>query len=466
MKRISWTLFLLLGFGLLTIPACQSDPEAADEDAAMTDQQEGPLDWVKNANIYEVNVRQYTPEGTFSAFAEHLPRLQEMGVKILWFMPIYPISEKNRKGTLGSYYAISDYKAVNPEFGTMEEFKALVDRIHSMGMKVVLDWVANHTGWDGPWIEEHPEWFTKNAEGEITDPIGKDGKSWGWTDVADLDYEAPEMRAAMIDAMQFWVREADVDGFRCDVAAEVPDDFWLTARPALDSIKPVFMLAEAEYPTHRNNGSFDMSYGWSFHHLMNDIAQGKKDATAIDTWLADDQTKYQKGYHMQFITNHDENSWNGTVQERLGEGADAMAVLAFTFDGMPLIYSGQEAGMDKRLEFFEKDTIDWGKVSKKAFYTTLLELKRDNPALWNGQAGGAIQKIPTSNDQAVYAFMREKGDNRVVVILNLSADSQEVKLMGGDFAGDYTNVFRNSGLSLTPDMMIQLNPWDYLVLVK
>ncbi|MCB0626439.1 MAG: hypothetical protein KDC43_21595, partial [Saprospiraceae bacterium] len=172
MKRISWTLFLLLGFGLLTIPACQSDPEAADEDAAMTDQQEGPLDWVKNANIYEVNVRQYTPEGTFSAFAEHLPRLQEMGVKILWFMPIYPISEKNRKGTLGSYYAISDYKAVNPEFGTMEEFKALVDRIHSMGMKVVLDWVANHTGWDGPWIEEHPEWFTKNAEGEITDPIG------------------------------------------------------------------------------------------------------------------------------------------------------------------------------------------------------------------------------------------------------------------------------------------------------
>lgn len=270
----------------------------------------------------------------------------------------------------------------------------------------------------------------------------------------------------MIDAMQFWVREADVDGFRCDVAAEVPDDFWLAARAALDSIKPVFMLAEAEYPVHRNNGSFDMSYGWSFHHLMNDIAQGKKDATAIDTWLADDQTKYQKGYHMQFITNHDENSWNGTVQERLGEGADAMAVLAFTFDGMPLIYSGQEAGMDKRLEFFEKDTIDWGKVSKKAFYTTLLELKRDNPALWNGQAGGAIQKIPTSNDQAVYAFMREKGDNRVVVILNLSADSQEVKLMGGDFAGDYTNVFRNSGLSLTPDMMIQLNPWDYLVLVK
>jgi glycosidase len=456
--------FLALGLLILLFSACKDQP--SDTAGAQDTLTEAPLDWVKNANIYEVNVRQYTPEGTFNAFKTHLPRLKEMGVDILWFMPIHPISKKNRKGGLGSYYAVADYKGVNPEFGSPEDFKALVDEAHGMGMKVILDWVANHTGWDNPWIDQHPEWYTKNAEGQITDPIGQDGKSWGWTDVADLDFSNMEMREAMIDALEYWVREVGVDGYRCDVAGEVPDDFWQDARARLDSIKPVFMLAEAEYPPHRNEGSFQMSYGWSFHHIMNQIAKGEKDATAVEAWLEEDRAKYEQGFHMHFITNHDENSWNGTARERLGEGVETFAVLAFTFDGMPLIYSGQEAGLDKRLRFFDKDTIEWGNYPKQAFYTTLLQLKHENPALWNGEAGGKPVILPNSNEKAVLAYMREQDGRSVVVVLNLSGEPQEVTLPGSSYAGDYTNIFANRSLTLTEDMVFQLNPWDYLVLSR
>lgn len=425
-----------------------------------------PMDWVKNANIYEVNIRQYTPEGTFNAFRSHLPRLKEMGVDVLWLMPVFPVSKERRKGKLGSYYAVGDYTAVNPEFGSLEDFKALLNEAHNLGMKVILDWVPNHTGWDNPWIKQHPEWFTKNSKGEITDPIKANGESWGWTDVADLDYSNLAMRQAMIDAMKYWVETIGVDGFRCDVAGEVPDDFWVDARIRLDSVRPVFMLAEAEYPPHRNNGSFQMSYGWSFHHIMNKIAKGEEDATAIGKWLEEDRAKYEKGFHMHFITNHDENSWKGTEFERLGEGVKTFAVLAYTFDGMPLTYSGQEAALDKRLRFFEKDTIQWGNFPMKDFYTTLLQLKRQNKALWNGEAGGEPRIIGNTNEKTVVSYLREKDENRVVVVLNLTGEPQEVSLKGNDYVGDYTNVFANRSQTLTEDMVFQLNPWDYLVLSK
>lgn len=448
----------------LLLPACKGG--SGKEEAMMQDTILDPMDWVKNANIYEVNIRQYTPEGTFRAFGAHLPRLKEMGVDILWLMPIYPISKINRKGSMGSYYAVGDYKGVNRDYGTPEEFKVLVQQAHGLGMKVILDWVPNHTGWDNPWIKEHPEWYTKNAKGEMTDPIGEDGKNWGWTDVADLDYSHMDMRQAQIDAMKYWVESFGVDGFRCDVAKEVPDEFWMDVRSQLDSIRPVFMLAEAEHPPHRNSESFQMSYGWSFHHIMNDIAKGEKDPTAISDWLKEDREKFQKGYHMYFITNHDENSWNGTEFERLGEGVETFAVLAFTFDGMPLIYSGQEAGLNKRLRFFDKDTIPWGAYPMKEFYGTLLQLKHENKALWNGTEGGEPKILSNSNEKAVFSFLREKDENRVVVVLNLSNEPQEVSLSGKDYIGDYTNVFANRSLTLTEDMVFQLNPWDYVVLVR
>lgn len=424
-------------------------------------------EWAAQANIYEVNVRQYTPSGTLEAFAKHLPRLKEMGVDILWFMPVYPISEARRKGSLGSYYAVADYTAVNPAFGTMEEFKALVNQIHDMDMRVILDWVPNHTGWDHPWITEHPEYYTQDSLGNVIDPIDpKTGESWGWTDVADLNYDNAALREAMIGEMLFWLEEVGIDGYRCDVAGEVPDDFWAQAVPRLRAANPeLFMLAESDHPPHRNEEWFAMNYGWEFHHLMNAIAKGEQSPLAIDTVLAKKAAVYNWGYFMNFLTNHDENSWQGTIEERMGPAADAMAVLAFTIDGMPLMYSGQEAGLNHRLKFFEKDTIPWNGFKKTRFYKTLLDLKHNNPALGNGLAGGVLERITVENaTEEIYAYRRKKGANQVVVLLNLSGEPQSFTLSQEDLAGEYTNVFANSTVKLTPEMSMNLNPWSYLLL--
>jgi len=451
---------------LLTLAACRQagDTDKGGSAGVATAVADGPA-WARDANIYEVNIRQFTPEGTFAAFEQHLPRLKKMGVDILWFMPVFPISEARRKGALGSYYAVADYTGINPNFGTMEEFKMLVHRIHDMGMRVVLDWVPNHTGWDHPWIEEHPEWYTRDGQGNITDPVNPEtGESFGWTDVADLDYSQPGLRRAMTEAMLFWLEEIDVDGFRCDVAGEVPIDFWEACIPRLRQTEPeLFMLAEAEQPEHRNRGLFTMSYAWSFHHLMNAIAAGKEPASAIGAWLEKDRALFRRGYHMQFITNHDENSWSGTVEERLGNAADAMAVLSFTIDGMPLIYSGQEAWLDKRLQFFEKDSIDWGGYSKQPFYQTLLELKHRNQALWNGSYGGEAVPILTGNEADIFAFYRERQGDKVLVVLNLSDDLQDIVLKSDACVGEYTNVFANSTITVSKDMTLRLRPWDYVV---
>ena len=447
---------------LLLCGACTAS-ESTDMATPATDPTD-PLDWSKNANIYEVNIRQYTPEGTINAFAQHLPRLKDMGVEILWLMPIYPISEKNRKGSLGSYYAASDFKAVNPEFGTLDDVKALIDKAHDIGMKVILDYVPNHTGFDHVWTREHPEYYTKNAAGEITDPLDEDGKSMGWTDVADLDYDNPGTRAAVIDVLKYWITEADIDGYRMDVGFLAPDDFWAEAIPQLQEIKPLFMLAESDHPYHRNSGLFDMNFGWPFHHLLNDLAQGKANANDIDTFRLTQAEKYERGYYMHFLDNHDENSWNGTIEERMGEAADALAVLAFTLEGMPLLYSGQEAGLDKRLKFFEKDAIDWRDFPKQDFYKTLLLLKRDNEALWNGEAGGRAERIRTNLPEEIYAYQREKNGDKVVVVINLSDTPQAVELAGDRYVGTYNDVFNNQSRRLTPDMRIELGPWEYLVL--
>ena len=422
-------------------------------------------DWAAQANIYEVNTRQYTPEGTFKAFATHLPRLKEMGVDILWFMPIYPISVTNRKGSLGSYYAISDYRAINPEHGTLADFKQLVDTIHQMGMRVIIDWVPNHTGWDHHWITEHPDWYTQDKDGKIVDPIDpKTGKSWGWTDVADLNYDNLDMRAAMIADMQFWLDSVGIDGFRCDVASDVPDEFWGEAVTQLRKSKAdVFMLAEAEHPPHRNEEFFAMSYGWSFHQLLNQVAKGDAGPQEIKDWLEQDRDKYSKGYNMHFITNHDENTWNGSEFERMGPAVDAMAVLAFTFDGMPLIYSGQESALNKRLRFFDKDTIPWGDYSKAAFYRTLLKLKHDKPVLANGPAGASPVFLDLGAEK-VLAYYRQKGAEMVMVLINLSNEPVTLSWDQKDLAGAYFDIFEQKPRELNMGSALQLGAWGYLVL--
>ena len=423
-------------------------------------------EWAKNASIYEVNLRQFTPEGTLAAFAKHLPRIKDMGMDILWLMPIHPISQKERKGSLGSPYAVSDYRGVNPEYGTLEEFKALVEQIHSLGMHIIIDWVPNHTGWDHYWITEHPDWYTKDADGKITDPINAEtGEPWGWTDVADLDYSQTAMREAMMDELRFWIEEVGIDGFRFDVAHGVPNDFWDEVAETLYAIRPLFLLAESEVPYHVDSGDFIATYAWNFKDVTNSIAAGTKNANDLNTYLTEDRQRFQQGFHMYFTTNHDENSWHGTVFERLGDGHKAFAVLAATLDGMPLVYGGQEAPLQKRLEFFERDPIDWNDYTYASFYKTLMELKHRNKALWNGSYGGEIVRIPTSQDEEVYAFMREKDGDKVVVILNLSAaEPLVIQLSGTDYPGEYTNIFANSTLTLVEGTELSLNAWDYLVL--
>lgn len=460
---------LLAGAGLaVSLWGCKKDQKSGDAGAPVQEIP-GVRDWIKTANIYEVNIRQFSPEGNLAGVAQQLPRLKEMGVNILWFMPIHPISKEKRKGTLGSYYAVGDYLDVNPEYGTLDEFKALVKQIHSLDMRIILDWVPNHTGWDHPWITEHPEFYTKDAKGNIIDPLDEEtGKSLGWTDVADLNYDVPEMRKAMTDAMLFWIREADIDGYRVDVAESVPLDFWQEAIPKLRAAKPsLFMLAEAEYPPHRNEGLFDMSYGWSFHHLMKEVAQGKKGPDDIEAWLKADRAKFKKGFHMHFTANHDENSWNGTEDESFGAAKDAMTVLAFTMDGMPLIYSGQESNLNKRLKFFEKDPIVWGEYERARMYTSLLGLKRMQKALWNGEAGGEPVRVKTTDDQHFFAYKREKDENLVLVLLNLSPQERAVGVLDPALQGaTFRDVFSGMDMFIADNVNFALRPWGYMILVR
>lgn len=418
-----------------------------------------PPEWSKNLTIYEVNLRQFSEKGDFKSFEKSLPKLKELGVGIIWFMPIHPIGEKNRKGSLGSYYSVKDYFGVNPEFGTMEEFKALVKKIHEMGMFVLIDWVANHCAWDNPILEKNPDWFTKDENGNFKPPVDD------WTDVVDFDYENKELRKYMTEALKFWVKEANIDGYRCDVAGMVPYDFWEEAVPELHKIKPVFMLAEWETPEIHN--SFHMSYAWNIHKAFNAIAKGKKNAKSIDELVKKELKEFPKGaYRMHFTTNHDENSWNGTVQERLGESANAFSILTFTLPGMPLIYNGQEAGMNKRLAFFEKDFIEWKKHPNFDLFKDLVKLKKSNKALWSGDFGGNYKKVETSNESSILAFLRKLENNEIFVIVNLSEKPQETILGGKDLKGSFTEYFTNEKNSFNNENRLKLKPWGYKVFVK
>ena len=413
--------------------------------------------WSANSTIYEVNLRQMTEEGTFKAFQEqHLDRLADLGVEILWFMPIYPIGEKNRKGTLGSYYAVKDYQAVNPEHGSMDDFKALVDAAHAKGMKVILDWVANHTAWDNAWVTDHPDWYTTDSLGNMVPPVAD------WADVVDLNYDNAEMREAMIQSLEFWLREADIDGYRCDVAEMVPLDFWVEARTRIDSIKPNFFLAEGENP--ELHQAFDMTYAWSFHHLMNEVARGEKGASDVAAyWAAQDSMYKPEDYRMQFITNHDENSWNGTTLERMGDNRKAMAVLSFTVPGMPLIYSGQEADLNKRLKFFEKDAIDWSNDSMVDFYRRLVALKEENSALANGSRSGELKFFETESERLL-AFARISNDNVVLVLMNLSGEAQEVNVLDEVVKGTFQNMFDGQTLEVSNGLKMVLVPHSSVIL--
>lgn len=414
--------------------------------------------WSNNLSIYEVNIRQYTPEGTFEAFDIHIKELKDLGVGIVWFMPVNPIGGENRKGSLGSYYSVKDYKAVNPEYGTLEDFKETVKEIHDMGMYVIIDWVANHTAWDNVWVKEHPDFYTRDSLGNFTSPVPD------WHDVIDLNYENKELWNYMIDAMKYWVQECDIDGFRCDVAGMVPLDFWKAAHAELDKVKNVFMLAEGEGP--ELHEAFDMTYSWNLLHLMNDIAQGKAGVKSLRDYFEKEKAKYPAdAYRMRFTTNHDENTWNGTEFERLGDAAETFDAFTTVITGMPLVYSGQEAGLNKRLKFFDKDTIEWRESKYRLLYTELLHDKERNKALWNGAAGGEMIPVNTSADE-VFAFIRQKENDKVYAIFNLSDKTVRTELESKLIQGEYINPFSGKKSQIKSKEWLELKSWDYRILIS
>ena len=375
-------------------------------------------EWSKNLTIYEVNLRQYTPQGTLRAFREHLPRLKSLGVGILWFMPIQPIGTVNHKGTLGSYYSVQDYYGINPDFGTLDEFRSLVDEIHKLDMYVILDWVANHTAWDNPMSSEHPEWYTKNDEGNFQPPPGTN-----WDDVIDLDYSNDDLRAYMTAAMEHWVREVGIDGFRCDVAGMVPTDFWESVIPALQKIKPVFMLAEWDDPELLEN-AFHADYNWGLYHVLKDIAAGEKEFSEIQEYYQIPPKSYPlTALRMNFLDNHDENSWGRNMISHFGQNLYPLVTMIFTLPGMPMIYSGQEAKLNKQLRFFDKDTIPWDDVPDSKFYQELINLRKVHKVFWNTNHN---LEFMGSLPPGLVGFKRWTKGATYHIVVNLSDQDQEL----------------------------------------
>ncbi|HEV3223386.1 MAG TPA: alpha-amylase family glycosyl hydrolase [Puia sp.] len=417
------------------------------------------VSWALDSNIYEVNLRQYTRKGSFRAFAGHLERLRDMGIEILWFMPITPISRVGRLGTLGSYYACSDYMNTNPELGTVEDFKWLVERAHEYGFKVLIDWVANHTGWDHIWTKEHPEFYRKNMDGAFYD-------AHGWADVIDLNYDSRELRNEMIRAMQYWIETCRIDGFRCDMAMLVPLDFWKEARRKLDNIKPLFWLAECEEIMYHE--VFDASYTWKMVHLMEAYWKKSSNMQGLFQVLYYYKQQFPAGsIRTYFTSNHDENSHSGTEYERMGDAALPFAVLCCLYDGIPLIYSGQEIPNLKRLLFFDKDEIDWDRtILLSEFYKTLLMLRKTNPALISGDPKRSAMILSNTRADNVFSFIRRFERDEVLVILNLSAETQSVIITGHTLAGSYKDVFNTRSPDFISGQPLLLNAWEYKVYSK
>jgi glycosidase len=427
--------------------------------AIMIETQFAPVSWCYHTNLYEVNIRQYTPEGTFKAFESHLPRLSLMGVETLWFMPITPISEIKRLGTLGSYYACSSYVKTNPEFGSIDDFKELVQAAHALGMKVIIDWVANHTGYGHEWMEG------LRRDYYALDPSGNFSERNGWEDVADLDYGNNDMRKAMIDAMKFWIRTCDIDGFRCDMAHLVPLDFWKQARVACDKLKPLFWLAETEHLEYHE--VFDASYAWEWMHETEKFFKNGWTNTVLDKVLYRYQDNYPStSFKLFFTSNHDENSWNGSEFEKYGLGALPLFVLGATWNGLPLMYSGQEIPNFKRLQFFEKDTIDWSHpLQYETFYSKLLLLRKRNKAAGGPNGWGITHRIPAQFER-VMIFLRQAGHQEVLVVLNFSELAMELDINDHRVHGAFREIFSDKEQDFSTDREVVLDGFGYKVFEK
>ena len=415
--------------------------------------------------LYEMNLRQLTPEGTFAAAIKRLAFLRSVGVDAIWLMPIYPIGEQGRKGSLGSYYSIRDYKGINPEFGTVEEFRKFVDAAHALGMKVLLDWVANHTARDARWISEKPaDWYERDERGEAKVP-------WDWTDTAKLNYANHDVWLGQIDAMRYWVEEFKVDGFRCDMAMLVPIEFWQEASAELHRIKPdIFMLAEAE-EDNLFNEAFNMSYQWNVHHIMVDIAKGARRVWDLRNAIHSERARYpREAMRMSFTSNHDENSWSGSEQQRFGAALEVMTAMTFLMPStMPLIYTGQEVGYNHSFEFFERDAIPEAAYTENRtteLYRRLTALKHRERSLDAGEWGGEVVEIENNAKDCMMTFVREVEGSRVVAIMNLSPYTIHADFRTGIYAGDYVDAMSGEHVYLDEHVERDIAPWCYQILIK
>ena len=423
-------------------------------------------DWSRGAVLYEVNVRQYTHAGTFRAFSRHLDRLEDLGVDILWFMPIHPIGEVNRKGTLGSYYAVKDYLEVNPEFGTLQDFRNVVNDAHARGMRVIMDWVINHSAPDNPLARDHPTWYVRDGSGNFTPPAGTD-----WTDVIQFNHASLDLLGWMQDALRFWVEDVGVDGFRFDAASLVPNSFWVPLLSHLNGVRPdLLLLAESDGRRYHDAG-FDMSFAWDLygfgHGVFADVAAGRKGANDLWDYLVADRNRYPgEDYRLYFTSNHDENSWIGTDRELFGEARHALWVLAATMNDMALIYSGQEIDHDRRLAFFEKDGIVWVDDSPATeLFRTLNQLKEAESALWSGTAGGDPVCISVSDPVHVLAFMRANPGSKVAVVANLSPEARSVDVSQGPANGVWVDAMTGEVMTIPSTNPWVLSGWQARVLV-
>ena len=418
-------------------------------------------DWARAATVYQINTRQFTPEGTLWAAAEQLPRLQRLGVTILWLMPVQPIGEKNRKGELGSPYSVQDYYGLNPEFGTHDDLRAFVDRAHELGLYVILDWVANHTAWDNVLVDEHPEWYARDHKGDF-----RPTPWWDWSDIIDLDYTHRELRDYMRDAMKWWVTDCGIDGYRCDVAGYVPVDFWEEVRAELDRIKPVFLLAEWEArDLHR--AAFDATYAWSWHEHLHRICHGKETVAALFVYYSWNERAWPRdALRMTFTDNHDKNAWEGTMYELLGDGLEAAIVLSFVGEGIPLIYNGQEAGLDQRLEFFRRDPIEWREHALGELFAKLIQLKKDHTALHNAPHGATMIRVPNNHESDVLSFVRQDDHTKLLAYFNFSARTQVVRFSDEQlYPGSYRDALTGHELELSEGEEVHVGPWGWRVLV-
>lgn len=431
---------LILG-SALALAACATElPEVtADEGQlqavkAVTTSSLTHPDWSRNAVIYQINTRQYSEAGTFSAVEADLDRIDALGVDILWLMPIHPIGEARRKGELGSPYAVADFRLVNPELGTEADFHSLVGAVHERGMKLIIDWVPNHSAWDNWMITEHPDWYTRDANGEMQHPPDTD-----WVDVADLNYDNSELREYMRESLAYWIEEFDIDGYRCDVAGMVPTDFWNSVRPRLDSIKPVFMLAEWQQPE-LHDKAFDASYAWRWKEIMQGILKGENTAADLAAYYADYKSDWPaNAMRMTYTDNHDQNTWDGLTQDIYGDAYETALVLQFTGEGIPLIYNGQECDNRNRLEFFEKDEIAWScDNSIGDLFNALVELKTATPALHNAPWGARQVPLKTTSPESILSFVREKDGSKIVITANLTDEPRTFEYLDEAPIGRYT----------------------------